>query len=156
MHRFDHRLLHSSVALSAFTLLCSSHHRASPGFFTFLTDTLSPLHNNPPFSFPILPRLPPLCALLLSHVWLFATPRTIACQISSVHGIPQARILQWVAISFSRGSSQPRDRTHEHVSLASPALAGRFFTTEPPGSPPVHGIYQCTSDSLNLTILGTS
>ena len=31
---------------------------------------------------------------------------------SSVHGILQARILEWVAISFSRGSSQPRDRTH--------------------------------------------
>ena len=30
---------------------------------------------------------------------------------SSVHGILQARILEWVAISFSRESSQPRDRT---------------------------------------------
>ena len=30
---------------------------------------------------------------------------------SSVHGILQARILKWVAISFSRGSSQPRDQT---------------------------------------------
>ena len=30
---------------------------------------------------------------------------------SSVHGIFQARILEWIAISFSRGSSQPRDRT---------------------------------------------
>ena len=30
---------------------------------------------------------------------------------SSVHGIFQARVLEWVAISFSRGSSQPRDRT---------------------------------------------
>ena len=29
----------------------------------------------------------------------------------TVHGILQARILEWVAISFSRGSSQPRDRT---------------------------------------------
>ena len=41
---------------------------------------------------------------------------------SSVHGILQARILEWVAISFSRGSSQPRDRTW--VSCT----AGRFFT----------------------------
>ena len=30
---------------------------------------------------------------------------------SSVHGILQARILEWVAVPFSRGSSQPRDRT---------------------------------------------
>ena len=40
---------------------------------------------------------------------------------SYVHGILQARILEWVAISFSRGSSQPRDRTQ--VSL----IAGRLF-----------------------------
>ena len=32
---------------------------------------------------------------------------------SSVHGILQARVLEWVAISFSRGSSQPGDRTRE-------------------------------------------
>ena len=31
---------------------------------------------------------------------------------SSVHGILQARILEWIAMHFSRGSSQPRDRTH--------------------------------------------
>ena len=48
---------------------------------------------------------------------------------SSVHGIFQARILECVAISLSRGSSQPTDK------LTSPALAGRFFTTEPPGKP---------------------
>ena len=39
----------------------------------------------------------------------------------TVHGILQARILEWVAFPFSRGSSQPRDRTQ--VSR----LAGRFF-----------------------------
>ena len=43
-----------------------------------------------------------------------------------VHGILQARLLEWVAIPFSRGSSWPRDR---NWSPASPALAGRFFTT---------------------------
>ena len=45
---------------------------------------------------------------------------------SSVHEILQARILEWVAISSSRGSSQPTDQTHGSVS---PALAGKFFTT---------------------------
>ena len=45
---------------------------------------------------------------------------------SSVHGIIQARILEWVAISFSRESSQPRDQPK---SFMSPALAGRFFTS---------------------------
>ena len=48
---------------------------------------------------------------------------------SSVHGIIQARILELVAISFSRGSSWLRDWTH--VSC----IAGIFFTTEPPGKP---------------------
>ena len=39
---------------------------------------------------------------------------TMDCSLpgSSVHGISQARILEWIAISFSRGSSQPRNRTH--------------------------------------------
>ena len=41
---------------------------------------------------------------------------------SSVHEIFQARILEWVAISFSRGSSQPRDQTQVSCS------AGRSFT----------------------------
>ena len=40
-----------------------------------------------------------------------------------VHGILQVRILEWVAIPFSRGSSQPRDQTQvSHI-------AGRFFTS---------------------------
>ena len=48
---------------------------------------------------------------------------------SSVYGILQVRILEWVAISFSRGSSRPRDQTHiKLASLMSHALAGRFFT----------------------------
>ena len=41
---------------------------------------------------------------------------------SSVHGILQARILEWVAVPFSRGSSQPRDPTQISHN------AGRFFT----------------------------
>ena len=47
----------------------------------------------------------------------------------SVHGIFQARILEQVAISFSRGSSQPRD----DASPVSPALADEFLTTVQPG-----------------------
>ena len=48
---------------------------------------------------------------------------------SSVHGISQARTLEWVAISFSRGSSWPWDWT------MSPTLGEGFFTTEPPKKP---------------------
>ena len=46
-----------------------------------------------------------------------------------VHEIFQARVLEWVAISYSRGSSQPRDRT------CISCIAGRFFTAEPSGKP---------------------
>ena len=51
---------------------------------------------------------------------------------SSVQGIFQARILEQVAISYSRDSSRPGIKLS---SLVSPALAGRFFTTAPPGKP---------------------
>ena len=52
----------------------------------------------------------------LSHAQLFVTPWT-------VYGIPQARIMEWVAFPFSRGFSQPRDQTQvSHI-------AGEFFTS---------------------------
>ena len=47
----------------------------------------------------------------------------------TVHGILQARILEWVAFAFSRGSFQPRDRTQVYC------IAGRFFTTKLSGKP---------------------
>ena len=50
-----------------------------------------------------------LCSLTQSHPTLCSPPWTRG---SSVHGILQARILEWVAISSSRGSSQTRNRTH--------------------------------------------
>ena len=62
-------------------------------------------------------------ACMLIRVQLFATPG------SSVHGILQARILEWVAIFFSRGSSQANGGTH--VSCT----AGRFFTLSHLGRP---------------------
>ena len=47
----------------------------------------------------------------------------------TIHGILQARILEWVTFPFSRGSSQPSHRTQvSHT-------AGGFFTTEPSGKP---------------------
>ena len=48
---------------------------------------------------------------------------------SFVHEIFQARVLEWVAISYSRGSSQPRDQT------CISCVAGGFFTAEPSGKP---------------------
>ena len=52
---------------------------------------------------------------------------------SSVHGIFQARIQERVAISYSGDLPGPQIKP---ASLVSPALAGRFFTTVPPGNPP--------------------
>ena len=48
---------------------------------------------------------------------------------SFVRGSSQVRILEWVAISFSRGTSQPGDQTRVYC------IAGGFFTTEPSGKP---------------------
>ena len=46
---------------------------------------------------------------LLSHVRLFVTPMDCSLAGSSIHGIFQVRVLEWVAISFFRESSRPRD-----------------------------------------------
>ena len=72
----------------------------------------------------------------------------------SVHGIFQARVLDWFAISFSRGSSQSRDRTQ--VSF----IVGSALPTEPLGNPPtLHKVifnhptqWQCLT-SLNFYTL---
>ena len=47
----------------------------------------------------------------------------------TIHGILQARILEWVAIPFSKGSSQPG------IKPRSPALQAVSLPTEPPGKP---------------------
>ena len=49
---------------------------------------------------------------LLSHVQLFCDPMDYSLPGSSAHEILQARVLEWIAISSSRGSAQPGDRTH--------------------------------------------
>ena len=67
-----------------------------------------------------------------SRVCLFATPWTAVHQGSSVHGILQARILEWVVMSSSRGSSWLRDQTR--ISYVS-CIAGGFFTAESSGKP---------------------
>ena len=60
----------------------------------------------------IVNQLSLLFVCVLSHVWLFCDPMNCCPPGSSDHGIFQARILEWVAISCPRGSSGPRDRTH--------------------------------------------
>ena len=103
-----------------------------------------------------------VCSVVSNSLW----PVDCSPPGSSVHGILQARILEWVAVPASGGSSWPRDwiciscigrqilyqlRHKENwsglqfpspgnlpdpgIESASPALAGRLFTTEPPGKP---------------------
>ena len=65
----------------------------------------------------------------------------------SVHGILQARILEWVAMPFSRGSPQPRDRTH--VSFL-PVLASWFFIISAPWEAPVKTSQSCSYEASTL------
>ena len=71
-----------------------------------------------------------VCACVFSHIWL-CNPKDCSPPGSSVHGILQARILEWVAISSSSGSSWPRDWTHH-------SCIGKQ-SAEPLGKPTVTG-----------------
>ena len=72
-----------------------------------------------------------LCVCSVAHLYpTLCDPLNCSWPGSSIHGIFQARVMEQVATSCSRQSTGPMDRTH--VS-SSPALAGRFFTTLPPG-----------------------
>ena len=66
--------------------------------------------------------------------------------VSSVHEISQAKILEWVAISFSRASSQNQEI--KHVSLA---FTGGFFTAEPTGKPLNFSFIDMFKDFANTT-----
>ena len=66
-------------------------------------------------------------ALLLSCVWLFVTPQTVAHQAPLSMGFSQQ-----AAVSSSRGSSRPKDR------ICISSTAGRFSVSEPQGKPSVY------------------
>ena len=74
---------------------------------------------------------------VLSHAWLFATLRMVARQAPLSMGF--SRQEYWRGLPFS----PPGDLPNPEVEAVSPALAGRFFTTEPPGKPNItYGISQ--------------
>ena len=85
---------------------------------------------------------------MLSCDWL-CNPMDYSPPGSSVHRISQARILEWVAICFSRGSSWPRGWT------CVSSIAGRFFTTESPGKFYLLGIQLALSNSIYPSITGS-
>ena len=70
-----------------------------------------------------------VCAKSLQLCLSLCNPMDCSPPGSFVHGVSWARILEWVTIFFSRGSSQPKDRT------CVSCLAGGYFTTEPHGKP---------------------
>ena len=66
-----------------------------------------------------------VCSKSLQQYWTLCDPMDCSLPSSSVHGILQARMLEWVAMPCSRESSPPKDET----CVSSPVLAGGFFTT---------------------------
>ena len=73
------------------------------------------------------------CAQLLQLCLTLCSPLDYSPPGSSVHGILQARMLEWVAMPFSRGSSQPRDWTG--VSYINLHWQVRSLPLAPPGKP---------------------
>ena len=71
---------------------------------------------------------------LLQLYLILCDPMDYSLPGSSIHGISQAKILEWVAISFSRGSSQPRDQTCVSYICTGRRVAGSL-PLAPPGKP---------------------
>ena len=67
--------------------------------------------------------------MLVTQLCFFATPWTVACQAPLSMGFPRQEY--WSGFPFS----SPGDLPDPGIKPASPALAGGFFTTEPPGKP---------------------
>ena len=75
-----------------------------------------------------------MCAELLQSYLTFCDPMDCSPSGSSVHGILQARILEWVTMPSSKGFSQPRDRTQvSHIAADS-------LPSEPLGKPKNTGV----------------
>ena len=104
-----------------------------------------------------------LCAQSLGRVWLFGHPMDCSMPGSSVHGISQARIQEWVALCFSRASSRPRDQTHiSCISCIGRSIFYHYHTWELCGCPWVDikgapwGVFRVTKFALKCLLLGQS
>ena len=93
------------------------------------------------------------CARSLQPCTSLCNPMGCSPPGYSAHGTLLVRILEWVAMPSARGSSWPRT---EPASLTSLALAGRFFTTEPPSKPTSNsmGPKNCTASNHKLLFWG--
>ena len=111
-HLFMYSHVHGHLGVSSFKYLCSSFNSFRIKLvWTFLYKCFC-RHS---FNFSVKVLVAQLCPTLCDST-------DCSPPGSSVHGILQARILEWVAMPFCRGSSQPRDQTQ--VSCT----AGKFFT----------------------------
>ena len=101
----------------------------------------------------LIPKWPPdiskcVCAKSLHSCLTLCDSTDCSLPGSSVHGILQARILEGVAISYSRGSSQCKNRTHvSHIYLH--WQAGSLLPA-PPGQPLISNIYTYIDSCLSL------
>ena len=95
-----------------------------------LRQDLEDKNNSPNLNFQRTAVPPPGTSDSLSlHALVFASPWTIAHQDPPSLGIFQARILEWIVVSFSRGSSRPRDQTHvSYVSCTPRTPADEIFS----------------------------
>ena len=84
----------------------------------------------------------------LSCVWLFYDPVDCSSPGSSLHRISQARTLEWMAIFFSKGSSQPRDWTC--ISCIGRQILYHRATREVPPLPPSKRYSISTHRLINL------
>ena len=112
-------LTHSLVSLTSNPLLIKPSIASEPLYWSFKKKILIPMLN---YHDPISTCSPELNVQMKVNVTQWS-PTLCDPMDYTVHGILQARILEWVAFPFSRRSSQPRDRTQ-----ISP-IAGRFFTS---------------------------
>ena len=85
---------------------------------------------------------------MLSHVRLFTTPWTVACQAPLSIGFPRQE--SWSGLPFPFPGDLP-DPGIEPRSPVSPALTGRFFTTEPPGTL-IDGMYLTIINSIQYSL----
>ena len=98
-----------------------------------------------------------VCPQSFSHVQFFVTPWTVAHQAPISMGF--SRQEYWSGLPFPTAGDL-LDPVIEHESLASPAMAGRFFTTVPPGNPyPIIGrssiSWSESSDSSNTPTISS-
>ena len=76
----------------------------------------------------------------------FVTPRAVACQALLSMGFPRQEY--WSELSFP----PPGDLPNPEIESVSPALTGRFFTTEPPGKPIYMYIYSFSNSFFLMVI----